>query len=199
MSRQDYVPVKQPSWKTGTKATARPLIDMSQVIAVINKIEDLPIRVARDLRDVYLVQAGQILSADLTSRAPVGNDKDRRKQSDLHNKRWKGTKRAKESIDYVVRKYGTLGAGLYAGPTFPDGNKFYFDWYIGTKLYRHMYFWTPRQSGSGTIPKTLGRVRRKRDIFREVRDSRQKFIIDMILGGVSRSVSSHMSSGAKNG
>ncbi len=193
---QDYTPVKQPSWKTGTKNTSRPLIDMSEVIAIINKIEDLPIRVARDLRDVYLTQAGQILSADLTSRAPVGNDKDRRKQSKRHKDRWQGTKRAKDSIDYVVRKFGTLGAGLYAGPTFPDGNKFYFDWY-GSKTYRHMYFWTPRESGGVTIPKTLGRERRKRDIFQEVRDARQRFVIDMILNGLSRSVASHM--GTKNG
>lgn len=193
---RDYVPNKQPAWKTGMRNASRPLIDMSQVIEVINRIEDLPIRVARDLRDVYLVQAGQILAADLTAKAPVGNDKDRRKQSRTHKRIWKDTKRAKESIDYVVRKFGSLGAGLYAGPTFPDGNKFYFDWY-GNKPDRHMYFWTPRQSGGGTVPKTLGRIRKKRDIFREVRDSRQKFVIDMILNGVSRSVQNHM--GSNNG
>jgi len=195
MSSQDYTPIKQPAWKTGSSG-GKNVIDLSQVIAVVNRIEDLPIRVARDLREVYLNQAGQILAAELTARAPVGNDKDRAKQSRRHRDRWQNTKRAKDAVSYVVRKYGTLGSSIYAGPTFPDGNKFYFDYY-GPEPFRHMYFWTPRQSGGGTVPKTLGRIRRKRDIFREVRDARQEFIVNMILGGVARTVDHHM--GARNG
>jgi hypothetical protein len=161
------------------------------LVEVMQKLEAIPAKVARDVRDHHLDKAARVIRAEIKSSAPVGNEADRRKQSDRHRDKWAGTKKAKDSVEYVIRKYADLAFSAFIGPEYPHGSKWYFDYY-GPSRFRHMFFWRPGATSRGSTPSQPDRIRRKRDIIKEVKDRTQARIIADLERGIADAVARHM-------
>lgn len=161
------------------------------LVEVMKKLEGIPEKVARDVRDHHLDKAARILRAEIKSSAPEGNEEDRKKQSRTHRQAWAGTKKAKDSVEYVIRKYPNLAFSAFIGPEYPHGAKWYFDYY-GPSRFRHMFFWRPGATSRGSSPSAPDRIRRKRDVIKEVKDRTQARIIADLEQGIATVVQRHM-------
>lgn len=161
------------------------------LVEVMRKLESVPANVARDVRDHHLDKAARVIRAEIKSSAPEGIEEDRRKQSDRHRDKWAGTKKAKDSVEYVIRKYPDLAFSAFIGPEYPHGAKWYFDYY-GPSRFRHMFFWRPGATSRGSTPTQPDRIRRKRDIIKEVKDRTKARIISDLERGIADVVQKYM-------
>lgn len=132
-------------------------IDASRYDKLVKEIDGLDAYVSQQVRTKAMPQAQQNTVVAAKIAAPVGNARDRNKQSKKHKQKWATTPKLKDTIITVLRTYGKHDFTAYTGVAYPYGNKSYFD-YHGTKD-RKMVFWGNRPSSPRTRKKFRWMVR----------------------------------------
>lgn len=132
-------------------------IDASRYDKLVKEIDGLDKFVSERVRTkaMPVAQHNTLVAAKVS--APVGNAKDRAKQSRKHKQKWSTTPRLKDTIISVLRVYGPHSFTAYTGVQYPWGNKSYFD-YHGKKD-RNMVFWGNRPASPRTRKKFRWMVR----------------------------------------
>jgi hypothetical protein len=140
-SRKPFTRINQPDYKKGTQKRFEAAIDISDLTKLVEQLDDLPVRVSRDVSDVHIDHAARLVANVFRSVMPELKDKDKARWSKLHaqGRKFASFPRTKSTIDYVIRKYGKFAVTAFIGPTYPHGAKSYFDYYGTTS--RMESFW----------------------------------------------------------
>lgn len=191
-SRKPFSRVAQPTYKTGKQGRFEAKVDLTEVAMLIEKLEELPTRVGRDVRDVYMDRAAKIIANAFKDRMPELKARDSSRWSRLHRdvRKFGSFPRTRSTIDYVIRRYGKFSFTAFVGPTYPHGTKSYFDYYGKTN--RMESFWAVDKNN----PKRYrARQKAKRNIAQEVQDATDSIVKKIMAEGIDKSVVHHMQEG----
>jgi|LakMenEpi03Aug12_release.lakeMendotaPanAssembly.Ray.scaffolds.fasta_scaffold19516_7 hypothetical protein len=188
-SRKPFTRTTQPSYKTGGQSRFSAAIDISDLTKLVEQLDDLPVRVSRDVSDVHMDYAARLVANVFRSKMPESKASDRAKWSRLHaqGRKFASFPRTRSTINYVIRKYGKFAVTAFIGPEYPHGAKSYFDYYGTTS--RQMSFWAVDKND----PKRYrARLKAKRRLSQEVQDATDAMVKKIMAEGIDRSVKMHM-------
>ena len=191
-SKKPFGRVAQPSYKKGTQSRFEAKVDLTEVAMLLDKLEEMPVRICRDVRDVYLDRAAKLIASAFRDVMPELKHEDRVRWSALHRdtRKFGSFPRTKSTIEYVIRRYGKFSFTAFVGPTYPHGAKSYFDYYGKTN--RMESFWATDKNNP---KKYRARQKTKRNLSQEVQDATQNAVKRILEEGIDKSIVHHMQEG----
>ena len=191
-SKKPFGRVAQPSYKKGTQSRFEAKVDLTEGAMLLDKLEEMPVRICRDVRDVYLDRAAKLIASAFRDVMPELKHEDRVRWSPLHRdtRKFGSFPRTKSTIEYVIRRYGKFSFTAFVGPTYPHGAKSYFDYYGKTN--RMESFWATDKNNP---KKYRARQKTKRNLSQEVQDATQNAVKRILEEGIDKSIVHHMQEG----
>jgi len=155
-------------------------IDASDFAGLVKKIESLRPEVSKAVRNKAMPKAVQLVKEKMIATAPTSQEKDTRRQSRSHKKKWEGTPKLKDTVEGVIRDHEINAFTGFVGVAFPWGNKAYFDYY--GKKSRRVFAWG----------KDMQRTKKKVQWMVRVMDAAGPQVKLIIESAISEAVGKHM-------